>query len=391
MTLFSKSGGKYTARDCISGRIIDLDDYFNAGGEGGSYQGAGSDIPYAGPGLVDIQVNGVNGVDFNDVSLSEEGLLSATGYLLSRGVTTFFPTVITNSPENIRIILSVIDSACNKHPVLEQTIGGVHLEGPFLSDVKGYRGAHNKRYVLAPDWEVFYSFQKASGNRIRVVTLAPELDGAVDFIKKCTKDGLVVGIAHSNADTAQVNAAVEAGATLSTHIGNSVPVMLPRHPNIIWDQLAEERLYASIIADGFHVPGAFIKTVLKVKGERVILISDSTNFSGLSPGVYESHIGREVVLEEGGRLSMKGKEGLLAGSSRILPENIRYLLDNKLTDLSTAWRMGSEAPSKLLGLSSGATVNGGYADMVIFRISNGKIIVAEVFKKGKRVWKSNQI
>ena len=375
------------ARDCLNGNIIRWKGANAMVASGTSFTGDTDNLPFAGPGLIDLQINGVNGIDFNDISLSEQGLLYAAEYLLSKGITTFFPTVITNSAGNILKILAVIDKACNNQPILHQCIGGIHLEGPFISLSDGYRGAHNKKYVTAPDWSLFSDFQKASGNRIKIISLSPEWENSVDFIRKCHSTGMIVGIAHSRADSHQIEAAVNAGASLSTHLGNSVPLMLPRHPNIIWDQLAEDSLYASIVADGYHLPDSFIRVVLKTKREKAILVSDTTYFSGMQPGVYKSHIGNEVVLEEGGRLSMKGHNGLLAGAARLLTNNVEYMIGNKLAGLSTAWYMASAGPALLIGYKKLNLDPDNYRDMVVFNVINGRIVISRVIKQGVTVWK----
>ncbi len=373
------------ARDCINDKILKYSKESDSFTEQSSAKISREDMPFIGPGLIDLHINGVNGVDFNDTSLNDEGLLSATKYLLGMGVTEFFPTVITNSVHNTRQILSAIDKACLAQPLLDQCIGGIHLEGPFISRSDGYRGAHKKSYVMAPDWDLFCSFQRASGNRVRIISLSPEWDNAVDFIKRGKQEGLLVAIAHSRADTRQVQAAVEAGAGLSSHLGNSLPLMIPRHPNIIWDQLAEDRLYASIIADGFHLPDSFIRVVLKTKKKKTILVSDATHFSGLTAGIYETHIGNEVVLEEDGRLSIKGSGGLLAGATKLLTENVQYLISKKLADTGRAWYMASVGPAKLLGYENRQAVSRS-GDFVLFNIKDGRIVIYRVYKNGKPVW-----
>ncbi|MFO7924992.1 MAG: hypothetical protein R6U58_15015 [Bacteroidales bacterium] len=374
---------EFLARDCLSGEIINC--------KGTSFPSSLAEktvdsdrgkLFFIGPGLIDLQINGVNGVDFNDISLNGEGLLSAAKYLLNKGITTFFPTVITNSSANIRKILSSIDKACSEYPILDMCIGGIHLEGPFISDKDGFRGAHNKKYVKAPDWDLFCTFQKASGNRIKIISLSPEWDNAPDFINNCRKAGLIAGIAHSSADGSQIISAANSGARLSTHLGNSVPLMLPRHPNIIWDQLAEDRLIASIVADGYHLPDSFIKVVLKAKRNKTILVSDATHFTGMHPGIYETHIGKEVVLEEGGRLSIKGQNGLLAGAAKTLLDNVQYMINNKLADISEVWHMASATPAGLLGYGSWKPGEKRDRDIVLFDVKDGHIDIRKVFKNG---------
>ena len=347
-----------------------------------------SDLPFIGPGLVDLQVNGVDGVDFNDPSLTEVGLLNATRYLLSQGVTTFFPTIITHSTSYTRRLLGTISVACARHPLLQQCIGGIHLEGPFVSKVDGARGAHDKKHVKKPDWELFMSFQKAAGNRIRLITLSPEWDNSSAFITACRRSGVLVSIGHSHATPEQIGQAVAAGATLSTHIGNAIPLMLPRHPNILWEQLAQEALYPGIIADGFHVPDSFIKVVLQAKGKKCFLVSDVTYFSGMKPGIYPSPIGKEVLLEKNGRLSMQGGGGLLAGATSTLRQNVEYLLSKKLAKLDRAWQMASVIPWNLASPTGSRYQKNNHPDRVVFRLSDNRIYISKVFKAGRLVFEA---
>lgn len=344
-----------------------------------------SDLPYIGPGLVDLQVNGVNGVDFNDTALTEDDVVSATNYLLSTGVTTYFPTIITNSESNILKIAQTISRACENNELVNTCVGGIHLEGPFLSRVDGARGAHNEKYLKAADWQMFERLQEASGNRIKIVTLAPECEGSIPFIKKCKENNVHVAIGHSNATTEDIEAAVKAGASLSTHLGNAVPLMLPRHPNLLWDQLAQDDLYASIIADGFHLPDSFLKVVIKTKGDRTLLVSDATCFSGMAPGTYQTHIGDEVILNKEGRLALSANPRLLAGATKTILENIQYLLERNIASLDDAWKMGSVYPAKYLGRKEDA-INNKLADRVQFHINNKEISIDKVVKNGRIVF-----
>lgn len=376
-----KKGG-FTVRECLTGRVVNCDSGLNFTPAADQAAENAGRLPYVGRGLVDLQINGVNGIDFNSDTLNGEELLAAARYLLKRGVTTFYPTVITNSPGNILRILAAIDRACLAYPLAGSCVGGIHLEGPFISASDGYRGAHDRRYIMEADWELFCRFQKASGNRIRILTLSPERDDTNEFIRRCRKSGLVVSIAHSPAGGPQVEAAVRAGASLASHLGNSVPLMLPRHPNIIWELLAQDKLYASIVADGFHLPDSLIRVVLGIKKKKALLVSDATCFAGMPPGIYDAHIGGKVLLEKNGRLSMKGSDGLLAGAAKILPENVQYLVDRKLSSIAEAWYMASEGPRRLAGLNRGAAGQDSLRDLVLFDVKDGRIVVKEVFKHG---------
>ncbi len=347
---------------------------------------AREELPYVGPGLVDLQVNGINGIDFNDAALQSSDLLAATRYLLRQGVTTFFPTIITNTDRNVHRIIETIVRACQAHIEVEACVGGIHLEGPFISAAAGARGAHDEQHIQPPDWHWVQGCQKIAQGRIKLITLSPESPEAITLIRQCRQHGIRVAIGHTNASPRQIDLAVRAGATLSTHLGNGVPLMLPRHPNLLWQQLAQDALYASVIADGFHLPDAFLKVVIKTKGERTILVSDATRFSGQPAGMYPTHIGDEVVLEESGRLSMKKSPNLLAGATRCLLENVQHLLDRKLATLSEAWKMASVYPARFLGSETEAFVVGQRADLVVFaRNEEGKIRVRKVTKNGVNV------
>ena len=336
-----------------------------------------------GPGLIDLQVNGINGIDFNSLLLTRGEVLKATQYLLNTGVTTYFPTVITNSTENILQILRTIRLACDTHPLVDSCIGGIHLEGPFISKTKGPRGAHNEKYIKAPDFNLIITLHKASGYRIKLITLAPEWKNAYPFIRKCRQHGILVAIGHSEASPNQIRLAVKSGATLSTHLGNGISLKLPRHPNLLWEQMAQDDLFASIIADGFHLPDSFLKVVIRAKRDKAMLVSDVTSFSGMAPGIYEAHIGEEVILKRNGKLVLKEFPDLLAGATRTLAENIQYLVKKKIVTLSDGWRMASTNPARFLGNESYGITKGQRADFVIFKADKGKeISIDKVIKDG---------
>jgi len=341
-------------------------------------------IPFVGTGLIDLQVNGINGIDFNDPAVTVQDIVKATYYLLSKGVTTFLPTVITNSDERICKIVHTIYSACLSDPIVNDCIWGIHLEGPFISPVPGAKGAHDEKYIKAPDWQLFQQFQEAAGGKIKLVTIAPEWEGAYSFIEKCSEHRILVSIGHSMANAEQIALAVKAGASLATHVGNAVPLMLPRHPNIIWDLLGTEELYACIITDGLHIPDSFIKVVMKNKGENTIIVSDATCFAGMRPGEYENHIGGTVILDNERRVSLKSTPGLLAGAAKTLPENVETMIGHHLSTLGEAWKMASENVAKMLSENEDAFYN--KDDRVIFQLKENEIAVECVIKNGRIVF-----
>ncbi|MHA4812493.1 N-acetylglucosamine-6-phosphate deacetylase [Flavitalea flava] len=345
---------------------------------------------YLGPGLIDLQLNGINGIDFNAAVLTEEDLVRATQFLLSKGITTYFPTIITNTPEKMLQNMSIIHRACSANPLVDACVGGIHMEGPFLSPEEGVRGAHNRQYMMAPDWDLFCRFQEAAGGRIKLITLAPEWEGSYAFIEKACGEGVLVAIGHSLAGTEQVAMAVQAGARLSTHLGNGVSLQLPRHPNILWDQLATDELYSCIIADGIHVPDSFLKVVMRTKGERTILVSDATCFAGMAPGEYQTPIGGTVIVDEQKKVSVKNSPGILAGAGKTLLEDIEYLVNHKLAAIGAIWQMASTHILNMME-NNGLATNRKFldktrADHVLFRKEGNEIKVIRTIKNGKVVF-----
>lgn len=344
-----------------------------------------NNLVFSGPGLIDLQINGINGIDYNTTTLTQEEVVDTTHYLLSQGVTTFLPTVITNSDESIIKLVGTIAQACRSNSLVNECVWGIHLEGPFISPKDGAKGAHDAQYIKAPDWEVFSKFQEAAEGRIRLITIAPEWEGSCSFIEKCREHGIIVSMGHSLANTEDINNAVKAGLTMSTHLGNGIPLMLKRHPNMIWDQLAADELYAGIITDGIHTPDSFIKVVMKNKGNRTIVVSDATRYAGMPPGEYFSHIGGAVILDEEKRVSLKGSGGILAGAAKSLLENVETLMNHNLATLKEAWGMASVNASQML-LKHDPAFYEKNNDKVIFRLEGKNIIISKVFKNGKVVF-----
>jgi len=350
------------------------------------------DTPIIGPGLVDLQINGFKGYDFNTLPLTIQQVKEITEALWSEGVTTYFPTIITNSDEAIEEALTVISEACSSYPLVEKTIAGIHVEGPFISPEDGPRGAHSKNYVKAPNWEVFARWQEAAGGRIKIVTISPEWTGSVEFIKKCVQSGVTVSIGHTAATPEQIREASSAGATMSTHLGNGAHLMIPRHPNYIWEQLATDELTTCLIADGFHLPNSFLKVAMKAKGENVMLVSDAVYLSGLAPGKYETHIGGKVVLTPEGKLHTADNPKILAGSAQMLKHGIGHLVKSKLASLDLAWEMSSIRPASFMDLPSKVgLVECASADIVIFSCQENNITIHTTYKDGQIVFDKNAI
>ena len=345
-----------------------------------------TDLFWIAPGLVDLQVNGFKGKDFNEEILQVEDVKEITKDLWSIGVTTYFPTLITNSEEKIGLAIEKIIKACENKDV-NDTIEGIHLEGPFLSMEDGPRGAHPIAYIKAPDWDLFCRWQALAKGKIKLITLSPEWPDSVFFIRKCVESGVKVAIGHTAASPSQINEAVNAGASLSTHLGNATHALLPRHANYLWEQLASESLWTTMIADGFHLPKALLKVFLKVKSEKGILVSDATKFAGMKPGIYQSHIGGAVALDENGRLSMKDSPGFLAGSAKSIQDCINHLTINQISTIENAIEMASVKPMEAMGIRSDYGLEiGSRADLIVFGMEEGKISIKQTIKAGEVVY-----
>jgi N-acetylglucosamine-6-phosphate deacetylase len=340
-------------------------------------------LPWLAPGFVDLQVNGFRGVNLNTLPLSADSVLLVTQMLWREGVTAYLPTVITNSDDGIEEVVRAIAEAIRQYPVLDRVIPGIHLEGPFISPQDGPRGAHDLAYVKAPDWELFERWQNAADGRFRLVTLSPEWSNAVEFIEKCVRHGVNVSIGHTAASTEQIADAVRAGASMSTHLGNGSHPMLPRHPNYIWDQLAQDDLWTCMIGDGFHLPDSVLKVIMRVKQGRAMLVSDVVDLGGYEPGEYETHIGGKVVLTPEGKLYLKDQPLLLAGSVQTLRQGVWNLQRKQLCELQEAWDMASVRPAAYLGLPTkqGLAV-GAPADLVVFELTDEEIHIVRTIKQG---------
>ncbi len=355
--------------------LADIDEIYWSG------EGSRDKLPVIAPGLTDLQLNGFMGVDFNDAALTPEQIESVSTGLLEHGVTKYYPTVITGSRKRTSSVLRSISGVIKAKGLSSQMIGGIHMEGPFISGEDGPRGAHPKRYCLDPDISLLHQWQQEAEGHIRIITMAPELPGSASFIKESVQMGITVAIGHTASSRSDIETAVENGASLSTHLGNATHQTLPRHPNYIWDQLAEDRLYASMIADGFHLPDSVLKVFIRSKREKSILVSDGMSYTGLKPGLYNSPAAGRIRLTEDGKLHREGNTGLLTGSASTLLAGVQKICS--MEGLAFAWDMGSLHPSALMNSSSSQGLQvGAPADFVLLEPDLEELKITRVFKGG---------
>jgi len=342
---------------------------------------------YIAPGLIDLQVNGFSGVDFSDQDLTIEELRKATKALWKVGVTTFLPTVITNDQKSLKKSFSILAGALDDEEI-GMSIPGFHLEGPYISPAQGYRGAHLEKYIRIPDWDEFSELQKAAHNRIRLITVAPEVNRAISFIRKCRETEVVVSLGHHNGSTQIIKQAADAGASMSTHLGNGCANMIDRHDNPFWPQLADDRITATIIVDGFHLNKAEVQCFYKMKGvENTILISDALDLAGLPPGEYTR--GERVVLLTPNVVKFPA-ENCLAGAATPISACVSNIMKFTGCSLGNAIKMASSNPARSLGLHEiGEIKQGKRADLILFTIEDGRIVIQKTIVAGKIVYSNN--
>jgi N-acetylglucosamine-6-phosphate deacetylase len=317
--------------------------------------------PILAPGFWDIQNNGGRGISYSDESLTVDQVIETVLAERAKGVARICPTLITASNAALLHGVATISAACRNEPLVDRMVVGIHLEGPHISPLDGYRGAHPAEHVCPPDLAAFNALWKASDGRIKIVTLAPEWPNAIDFISALVQSyGICVALGHTAADSDTIQAACNAGARLSTHLGNGIAANLPRHPNPIWDQAADDRLMASLIADGLHLNASVLKVLARVKGpERIILVSDASPLSGLPPGCYGAW-----EVEASGRIVLAGTP-YLAGANQPLAVGLAHLARATEWNPHMLINTVTRNPAALLGMPWPDLASGHPADLVL--------------------------
>ena len=311
------------------------------------------------PGLVDLQVNGYGGVELAGADLA--GMASVAQRLPQTGTTSFVPTFITSPVE-------VLEAALRRGgEILPQLAGapglarilGIHTEGPFISPKR--RGAHNPDWITTPDPEAIKILLEAGGPHLRLVTIAPELDGAMAAIKQLTAAGVAVSVGHSDATAQQVRTAAMCGATMVTHLFNAQRPMHHREPGVVGQALADARLSSSLIADLHHVTGQVVAVAFAAAPGRIFLISDAAACAGMPPGTYLLG-GEPIELAAGDGTPPVRADGTLAGSALRMDSAIANRVATGV-GLVEAARAATRIPAELIGRPDlGRIAPGAWAD-----------------------------
>ncbi len=317
------------------------------------------------PALFDPQINGCLGISFNSLSLKPEQVRTVSEVCRAHGIGAFAPTLVTNSFDALHHGFATLAKALDADAELARRMPCFHLEGPYLSGDNGPRGAHPKEHTRDPDWDEFQKWQDAAAGKIRMVTVAPERNGALAFIERLTASGVVVAIGHTAATGAQIRDAVTAGAKTSTHLGNGCHAVLPRHDNYLWEQLACDDLHASIITDGHHLPATLVKCILRVKGiNRALITCDAGSLAGMPPGKYREW-GTDLEVLPSGKIVVAGTP-FLAGSGHFTDLCVSNVMRMAGVSLADAIDLASARPRQLLRLPVTTIEAGQPADLMLF-------------------------
>ena len=297
------------------------------------------------PGLFDVQVNGFAGVDFNDAALTPQAFDHALQAMLATGVTQVLPTLITADAATLAARFKALDHAVKQTPLAQTMVPGYHLEGPFLNPQPGFSGCHPASAMIAPDIQLVDQLRSGLSKPILLTTIAPELPGSIEFIKQARARNMAVAIGHSDARRDVITAAVEAGATFATHLGNGVAHQMHKFDNPIVAQAVEDRLWGCFIVDGIHVPPYALKMLLRTKSlDKSILVTDAVSAAASPPGHYP-FAGMRVERAVDGSVRDIGTP-YLAGSSLTMDQGLRNLINFGLCSFDEAIRLGSDNPRK---------------------------------------------
>ena len=309
------------------------------------------------PGFVDIHIHGCAGSDACDAT--PDALAAMAGYLITKGVTSFCPTTMTISHDGILAALKNAQ-ACMENPPAGAAIRGVNMEGPYIAESR--KGAQKAEFVRRPDWREFMELNDACGGIVRLVALAPECDGAEEFIRH-VKGICTISLAHTDADYETASRSFALGVSHATHLFNAMTGMNHRAPGAVGAVLSHPDVRAEIICDGFHIHPAVLKIAFQVLGDdRAVIISDSIRSAGLPDGVSE--LGGQTVYVQDGQARLA--DGTIAGSTTNLLDEARNLISYGIPP-ERVFRSASLNPAKEIGCEKeiGSIEPGKSADLVV--------------------------
>jgi N-acetylglucosamine-6-phosphate deacetylase len=304
----------------------------------------------AGRAYFDLQVNGYAGVDFNQDSLDAESLHRACERIEADGVVGFLATIITDDLKAMCGRLSALAALRDADPLAQRLIGGFHIEGPFLNEADGYRGAHPRDAIRSADIESMARLLDAARGLTRIVTLAPESDPGLAVTRLLASQGILVSAGHTDASLDQLRQAIDVGLSMFTHVGNGCPMQMHRHDNIIQRALSlADRLWLCFIADGAHIPFATLGNYLKIAHEdRTIIVTDAIAPAGLGPGRYA--FGRWDLVIGDDMVARAPDRSHLVGSGITMKQNAANLRQSLGLSESVVRKLTLENPRIAIGI-----------------------------------------
>ena len=337
-----------------------------------------------GPGFFDLQNNGYAGVDFNHPTLTPERAAEGIRGMWRHGCTHVLPTVITQQPERMEFLLRTLHAARQEEGV-GGSVPGFHVEGPFISPEDGARGAHPLHAVRPVSVPLWQRLQRATAQSVVLLTLAPEVRGALPFITRLRAEKVLPAIGHTMTDTALVERAAAAGALMSTHLGNGCPQLLHRHANPIYAQLGCDALSASLITDGIHLPAEVVRSMARAKGlARTVVVTDSMAAAGAPPGRYtiadmEMEVGADRIVRQPGSPNF-------AGSALTMDRAVANFAHMAAVPLADAWDAGSLLPWKLLDQAGAGLGRAREKGWIIAKAAAGSLQVRATWRGRKVLW-----
>ena len=325
------------------------------------------------PGFIDIHIHGSANIDFMDAAAEDYDTVSAALY--SEGVTTYLATTLTSDEGSLKRVAAAVKEAKQKNP----SLGGIHLEGPYIN--AKHKGAQNEAFIRTADIEELKELQELSGNSVRYIALAPEKEGAISFIREAVKLGVTCSAGHTDASFKDVEAAIDAGLTNTTHTHNAMTGHHHRNPGVVTAAMYFDELNCEMICDGIHVCPDSVKTFYKVVGEdRFIIVSDALKIKHSDVNEFQL-FGLDCVRKNGAAYLTTGP---LAGSLLTLDRGIRNIRDWTGAPLTALAKISSGNAARALHFEDrGEIKEGKLADLVVL---DDELQVKEVYKLGKKVF-----
>ncbi|HHI79330.1 MAG TPA: N-acetylglucosamine-6-phosphate deacetylase [Planctomycetes bacterium] len=330
------------------------------------------------PGMIDLQVNGFAGIDL--MGANEEEFREMARALLRRGVVGFLPTFISAPIPKLCERLETLGSALSHWPREAARVLGFHVEGPFLNPLR--RGTHPREHLARPDRGALREILAAGKGRVRLLTLAPELPGALDLVTLAREQGVLVSMGHSAASFDEARRGADAGIQLATHLGNAMPELRQRSPGIVGFCLSDPRITATLIPDGIHLAPGFLRLVLAAKGSGgIILVTDAMAGAGMGDGTFK--LGSIKVSVSRG--ACRNEEGALAGSALEMDRGLDLFARETGAGPSALAQVSAGNAMRLLGMEKKALEPGSLADLCLWKNQGEKLRLGGLVKEGCRV------